>query len=37
MDGFLKSLTKRLTWDDARRPAARPPARPGIAILKDGI
>ena len=29
MDGFLK----RLTWDDARRQ----PARPDIAILKDGF
>ena len=30
MDGFFKSLTKRLTWDDAQ-------GRPDIAILKDGF
>ena len=28
---FNKRLTKRLTWDDTRRP----PARPDITILKD--
>ena len=33
---FEKRLTKRLTWDDARRPMpARPSAHPDIAILKD--